>query len=112
MNGQKLREKVEGLRGKGLWKEGAHLEFKTAHKGVPESMWETYSAFANTGGGIILLGVSDRGETEGVHDADAMLQNIHNQLNNPQKCSCNILDESRLGIIEIDFRKNYCFGCS
>ena len=32
------------------------LECKKATKGVPNSLWDTYSAFANTYGGTILLG--------------------------------------------------------
>lgn len=33
------------------------LECKKATKGVQTSLWDTYSAFANTYGGTILLGV-------------------------------------------------------
>lgn len=33
------------------------LECKKATKGVPNSLWDTYSAFANTYGGTILLGM-------------------------------------------------------
>lgn len=35
------------------------LECKKATKSVPNSVWETYSAFANTYGGTILLGICE-----------------------------------------------------
>jgi len=39
------------------------LECKKATKGVPTSLWDTYSAFANTYGGTILLGVVETSKT-------------------------------------------------
>ena len=38
------------------------LECKKAQNSVPNSLWDTYSAFANTYGGTILLGVVEHTE--------------------------------------------------
>ena len=39
--------------------ENVNLEVKAAQGGIPSSIFETYSSFANTFGGTIILGISE-----------------------------------------------------
>lgn len=47
-----VRNKLYALVQKG---ESSEVEFKSARGGFPGSFWESYSAFANTNGGTIIL---------------------------------------------------------
>ena len=78
--------------GKYLLKEGINLEFKSGLKGVPDSFYDTYSSFANTFGGRIVLGIRDgTNEIEGVNNPEQRVQDIWNALNNVQVVNENIL---------------------
>lgn len=51
-------------------KEGSNIELKKAKSQVPKSFWETYSAFANTDGGVVIFGIDEKSkEVTGVTDA-------------------------------------------
>ena len=42
------------------YREGNRLEIKSANKGLPNNLWDTYSSFSNCSGGAIILGVKER----------------------------------------------------
>ncbi len=83
-------------------REDIDTEFKRAggkdgRGAVPQDMFETYSAFANTDGGSILLGVTEvKGGkliVTGIDDPDRVMTDLWNQFNNPQKVSRNLLSK-------------------
>lgn len=75
--------------------ENEHIEYKQAQDGLPNDMWETYGAFANSRGGHIVLGIKENKdgtfEVEGVTEAQAIMDQIWNMVNDVNKISRNVL---------------------
>ena len=85
--------------------EGQRLEFKEASGGLPDDVWESYSAFANTEGGEIVLGVSeDRSSHEfclvGVPDPDALVDEFWRAVRNPNRVSRDIMPADGVRAVE------------
>lgn len=81
------------------YKESSRLEVKSARGGLPNSLWESYSAFANSDGGVIVLGVKENPKdgalhVEGLDDVHKLMKDFWNTVNNRQKVSSNILTDS------------------
>ena len=88
------------------YKENNRIEAKKAVGGLPRSIWETYSAFANTLGGIILLGVEEYPDKTlhpvDLPDPEKLIKEFWDIANNVNKTSVNILSDKDVTIEEID----------
>ena len=82
--------------------ENASVEVKECSVKLPRSLWETYSAFANTRGGVILLGIAEhkenplesRFEIQGVTDVEKIETDFFIILNYREIVCRNILFDS------------------
>ena len=80
-------------------REGQTLEFKEAGVSLPADLWETYSAFSNTEGGRIVLGVSEHidgnGQKtfsfDGVSDSESLMKEFWDTVRNARKISCDVM---------------------
>ena len=87
--------------------EDQDIEFKSADGGFPKEVWKTVSAFANTDGGYIVLGVTEnrnRFEISGVRNPHVLIKEFWNNHNNPQKLSFSICDNSDVQTLKIEDR--------
>ena len=81
--------------------ENQETEYKEASNGLPKDLWETYSAFANSNGGEIILGVKEKNnkfEVKGLNNIDKMIKDLWDNLNNPKKVSSNIISDSNVKV--------------
>ena len=87
------------------------LECKKAENSIPKSLWETYSAFANTYGGTILLGIVEnlvekdkakRFSIVGVENSDKLCKDLWNTVNSHEKANINLLHNEDVQMVDID----------
>lgn len=86
------------------------FECKKCENQIPKSVWETYSSFANTVGGIIVLGITEhmeepdqakRFEITGVNNPTKLKKEFFDTLNS-NKVNRNILIEEDIDIVEYE----------
>ncbi len=72
---------------------------------MPKSFWETYSSFANTQGGTIVLGFEEEGDKlklTGIENPDSVVKDLWDLLHDRTKVSANLLTETDVMIREDD----------
>lgn len=84
------------------YKENNRIEAKKALGGLPHSLWETYSAFANTLGGIILLGVEEQKDrsflVHDLPDPQRLIDEFFSIISQKKYISNNILNREQVRI--------------
>ena len=78
-------------------KESNKLELKKALMTFPNEALSTYSAFANTDGGIIVLGIEETKDglkISGVQEPEKVKKEMFDSLNNAEKVNRNLINDS------------------
>jgi ATP-dependent DNA helicase RecG len=91
--------------------EDQEIEFKIAQGGFPKSSWETVSAFANTEGGTIILGVKEHDEIftiEGIKKPKPLIKAFWDTHNNPQKLSSPVCRDADISTLTIEGKTVIC----
>lgn len=93
-------EQIEYYQGKNS------MKAEKAEEGFSHSIWENYSAFANTFGGLLLLGAEEMPdhtlEISGVQEPEKKIEEFLDLANNREFLSANILSDEKINIREID----------
>jgi ATP-dependent DNA helicase RecG len=95
--------------------ESEEIEYKSAKSGFPQDFWKTYSAFANTLGGIIVLGVKEKNgqfQFDGldVKQIEKYKKDFWNGVNNPTTTSTNLLKNDDVKTYEIEGKNVLVFN--
>lgn len=88
------------------YKEDNRREVKKAEGGLPNSLWDTHSAFANCYGGVIILGVKEDKNggwhTTGLKNAAKLKKDFWDTINNRKKVSLNLLRDDDVETFSMD----------
>ena len=88
--------------------EKVDIECKKAESSVPKSVYESYSAFANTKGGYIILGIredktkanpEERFVLQGIENPEKQREDFWNTING-SKVNVNILNDENVYVVE------------
>jgi len=86
------------------YREDNRREVKKAKGGLPVALWETYSAFANCYGGVIILGVKENKDGSwymtGLDNPAKLRKDFWDTINNKNKVSINLLTDHDVEIFE------------
>ena len=94
--------------------EFSELEYKSAQGGFPSDFWKTYSAFANSNGGLIVFGVSEKKgllKIDGLEeDKISSLKKVFwDKINNPDAVNSNLLTDDDVKEVEVNSKKVLVF---
>lgn len=84
--------------------EDQEIEFKSADGGLPKSIWETVSSFANTEGGYLVLGVQEKHgqwQLAGIKNPEAQRKAFWDGHNDAKKLSTPLCDEDDVHILSV-----------
>ena len=93
------------LDGRIITPESITFELKKCEDKLSRDFWPTYSAFANTFGGTIILGIDDETrEITGVKNPEKIIKDLWDLLNDPNKVNINLLADKDVQVRDIDGR--------
>lgn len=89
-------------------REKSEIEYKEAKNSVPKDLWHTYSAFANSNGGFILLGIKENDPSyfpefsvSGVNNPDKIIDELFSQ-SRSEKVSKSLLSDNDVRTFQVE----------